>query len=81
MVNVNIKFRIDEATLECAIKSLLLAGEKPTKNKIVRLIKDSVYNRGISMIYFPEFWGDDVNDFDDDNLIFFIEKYRNLITL
>jgi len=81
-MKIVIKFKIDTETLEYAISSLLYLGEKISKKSILERIKSEVYQKGHDVVNFPEYWGDDIRENLDNDLIQkFVEKYSSLVGL
>ena len=80
-MKVTINFKIDFELLECSIRSLIFNGKKITKASILNTIKSQVEQKGMSCIYFPENWGDDIfeYEYDEDYVNNLINKYNKLI--
>jgi len=78
-MKVVITFKVDEETLEMAIRNALYYRIKVNKTNLLQIIKDEVHGKGHSVIDFPEHWGDDLMDIDDEEVEMLVNKYRNLI--
>ena len=81
-MTVTINFTIDRAALEMAIRNLLYFKIKVNRGNIVKSIREQVYSKGMSLIDFPEYWGDDLVwnlDTDDEVIDSLVEKYKSLI--
>lgn len=63
-MKVIIKFNLDFKTIEGAVRDCLYNGKKPTISNVLKTIGNKVYTRGMSIIDFPEYWGDDIWEFD-----------------
>ncbi len=60
LMNVNIRFYVDETTLEMAVRHCLYFKVEPTFQNVGEAIKNAVRNNGKSIIDFPESWGDEL---------------------
>lgn len=82
-MKVTISFEIDEISLRMAITSLVWFGSlRMNKKNIIETIRNEVYNKGISIINFPEMWGDDLVSFYEDNktqIDVYFDRYKSLI--
>ena len=72
---VIIKFKLDFKTIEGAVRDCLSNGKKPTISNVKRTIDSKVYSRGMSIIDFPEYWGDDIWEFEYPK-----EEITNIVT-
>lgn len=74
---VTINFEIDDEIIEVAILHCQFFKIKPTKKNIISVIKDQVYQKGISVIHFTEHWGDDLFAQDyPDNMEKILNKFK-----
>ena len=82
-MKVTINFKIDRETLEMAIRHCLYYKTKISKKNLVETIKNEVYQKGIGVVNFSEFWGDDLLELDVDDEIIetMIKKYEDLIDI
>lgn len=81
-MKVSIKFKIDIITLEYAIAKNLFYKNNVTKKSILNAIKSEVVGKGISVIEFPEFWGDNIADYlfkEKETISELVEKFKSLI--
>lgn len=74
-VRISFTFVIDECTLTEAIKSLLYQKVEINEKSILNIIKNESKQKGISVIKFPELWGNEQSN-DDDELQRYILKYK-----
>jgi len=80
-MKVLISFKLDRETLEAAIRSFLFYKKKINKKSILTTVKEHVYQQGISIIDYPEYWGDDLNDIDDNTVENYIKKFEKMIEI
>lgn len=84
-MRVIITFSIDSECLRLAIANLMWFGSlKMNKRNIIETIKNEIYNKGYSVINFPEMWGDDLIDFCEDNktqIDVYFERYKSITNL
>ena len=80
-MKVTINFKIDREILEMAIRHCLYYKTKISKKNLVETIKSEIYQKGVTVINFSEFWGDDLLDLDVDDEIIetLVKKYEDLI--
>ena len=73
-MTVTIRFFIDDDTLTMAVRHCLFFKLEPTRQNVMRAIRDAVLNNGRSILDFPEAWGEDLMDvsfFDVENAMEF----------
>lgn len=58
-MQVNISFDLDTDTIREAIRHCVKYNIKVTKRSITEVIKTSVKRRGLDLISFPEYWGNE----------------------
>lgn len=69
-MTVTIRFFIDDDTLTMAVRHCLFFKLEPTRQNVMKAIRDAVLNNGRSILDFPEAWGEDLMDvsfFDVEN--------------
>lgn len=64
--SVSIRFKVDMNTLEKAVQHCIYYSEPITYEHICKVLKNKVIEHGTSIIYFPEFWGDDLLTVSND---------------
>lgn len=57
-MTVTIRFFIDDETLTMAVRHCLFFKVEPTRQNVMKAIRDAVLNNG----HFPEAWGEDLMD-------------------
>lgn len=82
-MRVTISFTVDDICLKMAIANLMWFGSlRMNKENIIETIKNEVYNKGYSVINFPEMWGDDLINFYEDNqtqIDVYFERYKSIL--
>ena len=84
-MTVTIRFFIDDDTLTMAVRHCLFFKLEPTRQNVMKAIRDAVLNNGRSILDFPEAWGEDLMDvsfFDVENAMkklrsFFQKRTKN----
>ena len=61
-MTVTIRFFIDDDTLTMAVRHCLFFKLEPTRQNVMKAIRDAVLNNGRSILDFPEAWGEDLMD-------------------
>jgi len=61
-MTVTIRFFIDDETLTMAVRHCLFFKVEPTRQNVMKAIRDAVLNNGRSIFDFPEAWGEDLMD-------------------
>ncbi len=80
-MKVIINFDIDEVTLRYIIMDLLSTKETITLSAIKNRVKERVYELGISLIRFPEYWGIKESDFDESTIDIYFNYYKKYFNL
>lgn len=75
-MNVTIRFFIDEETLTMAVRHCLHFQIEPSFPNVKKAIKNAVLNNGKSIIDFPESWGDDLMDVENEKVNEALRKIR-----
>lgn len=76
-ISVTVRFELDIDTLRQAIRHCLLYKHEPTKQKIISTIKAHVLQHGRSIIDFPEYWGEELQKADKNE----VEKHLSSLSL
>lgn len=75
-MNVTIRFFIDEETLTMAVRHCLYFQIEPSFPNVKKAIRNAVLNNGKSIIDFPEAWGDDLMDIENEKVNEVLKKIR-----
>lgn len=75
-MNVTIRFFIDEETLTMAVRHCLYFQIEPSFPNVKKAIRNAVLNNGKSIIDFPESWGDDLMDVENEKVNEVLRKIR-----
>lgn len=75
-MNVTIRFFIDEETLTMAVRHCLHFQIEPSFPNVKKAIRNAVLNNGKSIIDFPESWGDDLMDVENEKVNEVLRKIR-----
>ena len=75
-MNVTIRFFIDEETLTMAVRHCLHFHIEPSFPNVKKAIRNAVLNNGKSIIDFPEAWGDDLLDVENEKVNEALRKIR-----
>lgn len=75
-MNVTIRFFIDEETLTMAVRHCLYFQIEPSFPNVKKVIRNAVLNNGKSIIDFPEAWGDDLMDVENEKVNEALRKIR-----
>lgn len=75
-MNVTIRFFIDEETLTMAVRHCLHFHIEPSFPNVKKAIRNAVLNNGKSIIDFPESWGDDLMDVENEKVNEALRKIR-----
>ena len=75
-MNVTIRFFIDEETLTMAVRHCLHFQIEPSFPNVKKAIRNAVLNNGKSIIDFPESWGDDLMDVENEKVNEALRKIR-----
>lgn len=75
-IRVNFSFDVDEEMLRECIKSHLHYNREITEKSLLHSIKNEAKQKGLSLVQFPEFWGDYNNLIDEDETDVYFEKFR-----
>lgn len=75
-MNVTIRFFIDEETLTMAVRHCLHFQIEPSFPNVKKAIRNAVLNNGKSIIDFPESWGDDLMDVENEKVNETLRKIR-----
>lgn len=75
-MNVTIRFFIDEETLTMAVCHCLHFQIEPSFPNVKKAIRNAVLNNGRSIIDFPESWGDDLMDIENEKVNEVLKKIR-----
>ena len=75
-MNVTIRFFIDEETLTMAVRHCLHFQIEPSFPNVKKAIRNAVLNNGRSIIDFPESWGDDLMDVENEKVNEVLRKIR-----
>lgn len=75
-MNVTIRFFIDEETLTWAVRHCLHFQIEPSFPNVKKAIRNAVLNNGKSIIDFPESWGDDLMDVENEKVNEVLRKIR-----
>ena len=75
-MNVTIRFFIDEETLTWAVRHCLHFQIEPSFPNVKKAIRNAVLNNGKSIIDFPEAWGDDLMDIENEKVNEVLKKIR-----
>ena len=75
-MNVTIRFFIDEETLTMAVRHCLHFQIEPSFPNVKKAIRNAVLNNGKSIIDFPEAWGDDLLDVENEKVNEALRKIR-----
>lgn len=75
-MNVTIRFFIDEETLTWAVRHCLHFQIEPSFPNVKKAIRNAVLNNGKSIIDFPESWGDDLMDVENEKVNEALRKIR-----
>lgn len=67
-MNVTIRFFIDEETLTMAVRHCLYFQIEPSFPNVMKAIRNAVLNNGKSITDFPEAWGDDLMDIENEKV-------------
>lgn len=75
-MNVTIRFFIDEETLTMAVRHCLHFQIEPSFPNVKKVIRNAVLNNGKSILDFPEAWGDDLMDVENEKVNEALRKIR-----
>ena len=75
-MNVTIRFFIDEDTLKMAVRHCLHFQIEPSFPNVKKAIRNALLNNGRSIIDFPESWGDDLMDVENEKVNEVLRKIR-----
>lgn len=75
-MNVTIRFFIDEETLTMAVRHCLHFQIEPSFPNVKKVIRNAVLNNGKSILDFPETWGDDLMDVENEKVNEALRKIR-----
>ena len=75
-MNVTIRFFIDEETLTMAARHCLHFQIEPSFPNVKKVIRNAVLNNGKSILDFPEAWGDDLMDVENEKVNEALRKIR-----
>ena len=75
-MNVTIRFFIDEETLTWAVRHCLHFQIEPSFPNVKKVIRNAVLNNGKSILDFPEAWGDDLMDVENEKVNEALRKIR-----
>lgn len=75
-MNVTIRFFIDEETLTMAVRHCLHFQIEPSFPNVKKAIRNAVLNNGKSILDFPESWGDDLMDVENEKVNEVLRKIR-----
>lgn len=75
-MNVTIRFFIDEETLTMAVRHCLYFQIEPSFPNVKKVIRNAVLNNGKSILDFPEAWGDDLMDVENEKVNEALRKIR-----
>lgn len=74
-------FFIDDDTLTMAVRHCLFFKLGPTRQNVMKAIRDTVRNNGRSILDFPEAWGEDLMDVSSADVENAMKKLRPLFGL
>ena len=80
-MTVTIRFFIDDDTLTMAVRHCLFFKLGPTRQNVMKAIRDTVRNNGRSILDFPEAWGEDLMDVSSADVENAMKKLRPLFGL
>lgn len=75
-ISATVRFRLDIETLEQAVRHCLLYKNEPTKQKVISTIKAHVLQHGRDIIDFPEYWGEELQKVDRNE----VEKHLSSLS-
>lgn len=80
-MNVTIRFFIDEETLTMAVRHCLHFQIEPSFPNVKKAIRNAVLNNGRSILDFPEYWGDDLIDVENEMVNYVLMEIKPVFSL